>query len=84
MGTTKYTVCDEFSFASKSDDFKTTWKGVTDIIVTYSWRALYANSQEEFNTIVSEMIQQANAYGYQDCVQWSVEQAALRYEESQQ
>lgn len=84
METTKYTICDEFSFPPKTDEFKTTWSGVTDIIVTYSWRALYANTQEEFDTIVAEMIQQANAYGYQDCVQWSVEQAAQRYQESQQ
>ena len=84
MESTKYTVCKEFSFDSKTDEFKTTWKGVTDIIVNYSWRALYANSDEEFDKIVSDMIQQANAYGYQDCVQWSVEQATLRHQADQQ
>ena len=84
MESTKYTVCKEFSFASKTDEFKTTWSGVTDIIVNYSWRALYANSDEEFDKIVSDMIQQANAYGYQDCVQWSVEQADLRHQADQQ
>lgn len=79
METTNYTVCSEYSFSAKDDDFKTTWSSVTDIIVTYSWRALYANSDAEFDSIVAEMIQQANAYGYEACVQWSLEQAALRY-----
>ena len=79
METTDYTVCKTYSTSPKDDDFKTTWSGVVDIIVTYSWRAIYANSDAEFDSIVAEMIQQANAYGYQDCVQWSAEQAALRY-----
>ena len=81
MGNNNYTVCKTFSQAAKEDDFKTTWSGVTDIIVTYSWRALYANSDEEFDTIVAEMIQQAEAYGYDECVQWSAEQAANRLAE---
>ncbi len=84
MQSTNYTVCKEYSFPAKTDDFKTTWSSVTDIIVTYSWRALYANSDAEFDKIVSDMIQQANSYGYQDCVQWSVDQAALRHQADQQ
>lgn len=84
MQSTNYTVCNEYSFPAKADDFKTTWSSVTDIIVTYSWRALYANSDAEFDKIVSDMIQQANSYGYQDCVQWSVDQAALRHQADQQ
>ena len=78
METTDYTVCKTYSTSSKDDDFKTTWSGVTDIIVTYSWRAIYASSDEEFDSIVAKMIQQANAYGYQKCVDWSAEQAVAR------
>ncbi len=83
MGTTNYTICPSYSFDSKSDDFKTTWSSVTDIIVTYSWKALYAGSDAEFTYIVNTMISQAKAYGYEECVEWSVEQAAKRYAESQ-
>lgn len=78
MGTTDYSICNSFSFASKTDDFKTTWSSVTDIIVTYSWKALYAGSDAEFDYIVNTMISQAKAYGYEECVQWSVEQAEAR------
>ncbi len=83
MGTTNYTICPSYSFDSKTDDFKTTWSSVTDIIVTYSWKALYAGSDAEFTYIVNTMISQAKAYGYEECVEWSVEQAAKRYAESQ-
>lgn len=69
-----------FSAEAKSDDFKTTWSAVTDVIVTYSWRAIYANSDDEYDQIVAEMIEQANSYGYQECLEWSLEQAAARHE----
>ncbi len=69
-----------FTIASKDGDFKTTWSAVTDIIVTYSWRAIYAENDEQFEQIVSEMITQAKAYGYDECVTWSVEQAEIRHD----
>lgn len=78
----KYVVAPATSFtlASKTDDFKTTWSAVTDVIVTYSWRAIYANSDEEYDQIVAEMKEQATNYGYDECVEWSLEQAAARHE----
>ena len=70
----------KFSFDSKSDEFETVWESVTDVIVTYSWKAIYANSDAEFDQLVAEMIKQAEGYGYAQCVEWSVEQAAKRFE----
>lgn len=68
-----------FTLASKSDDFKTTWKGVTDIIKSFSWRAIYAKSDTAFDNIVKQMISQAKGYGYDDCVEWTREQAGIRH-----
>lgn len=68
-----------FTLASKSDDFKTTWKGVTDIIKSFSWRAIYAKSDTAFDNIVKQMISQAKGYGYDDCVEWTREQASIRH-----
>ena len=68
-----------FTLASKDDDFKTTWKGVTDIITTFSWRAIYAKSDVAFDNIVKTMISQAKGYGYDECVAWTQEQAAIRH-----
>lgn len=68
-----------FSLAAREGEFKTTWSAVTDVIVTYSWRAIYAKTDAEYEQIVSEMIAQAKAYGYDECVTWSQEQAAIRH-----
>lgn len=65
-------------------EMKTTWEAVTDVIVTYSWRAIYAKDDAEYDQIVAEMIEQAKLYGYDDCLQLSIEQSAIRYECEQQ
>ena len=82
METTNYSVAVDaaFTLASKEGDFKTTWSAVTDVITTYSWKAIYAKDDAEFEKIVNEMITQAKAYGYDECVTWSVEQGQIRHE----
>ena len=68
-----------YVMASKTGDFKTTWSAVTDVIVTYSWKAIYAKSDGEFTYIVNQMISQAKAYGYDECATWSANEAAIRH-----
>ncbi len=68
-----------FALEGQTDEFKTVWKSVTDVIVTYSWKAIYANDDAEFDKYVDEMIDQANGYGYKQCVEWSEGQAAIRH-----
>ena len=81
MEKTDYTVAVDggYSMTAKEGDFKTTWSAVTDVIVTYSWKAIYANSDAEFNYIVNQMISQAKAYGYEQCVEWTVAEAQTRF-----
>ena len=45
--------------------------------VTWSWRVIYANNEGAFEGMINQMLQQANSYGYADCVKWCEEQAAL-------
>jgi multiple sugar transport system substrate-binding protein/putative aldouronate transport system substrate-binding protein len=61
------------------EEFKTKWTQTTNCITTYSWNAIYAESDEEYDQIVAEMIEQANSYYYQDCLDWSLSEAAARY-----
>ncbi len=68
-----------FTLGAKEGEFKTIWESVKDVIVTYSWRAIYASSDAEFDEIVAEMIEQAKGYGYDQCVEWALEQAAIRH-----
>lgn len=69
-----------FALDSKSDELKTVWETVTDTVVTYSWKAIYANSDAEFDKYVDEMIKLADGYGYDQCVEWSIKQANRRHE----
>ena len=61
--------------SSKSTDLTLEWKNVTNAIVTYSWRAIMAKNDGEFNYHVSEMKKLCNEYGYADCVAWSQAEA---------
>lgn len=67
-----------YTKGSKSTELKTTWEQVTTCIVDGSWNAIYAESDEEYNAIVSQMIAQARSYGYQDCVDWSENESSIR------
>ena len=69
----------EYNEGEMDDDFELIWKQVTTCIVDYSWKAIYAGSDGEFNYYVQQMINTANAYGYEQCKQWSVDEAAKRH-----
>ncbi|MCR5323714.1 MAG: extracellular solute-binding protein [Lachnospiraceae bacterium] len=69
----------EYNEGEMDDDFELIWKQVTTCIVDYSWKAIYAGSDGEFNYYVQQMINTANAYGYEQCRQWSVDEAAKRH-----
>ena len=69
----------EYNEAEMDDDFELIWNQVTTCIVDYSWKAIYAGSDGEFNYYVQQMINTANAYGYEQCKQWSIDEAAKRH-----
>lgn len=78
----KYTVAPgtSFSLEAKDDELKTTWAQVTDEIVNGSWKALFADTDKEFDELVDKMISNAKKYGYDTCVEWTEKQAAARHE----
>ncbi len=67
-----------YSESPKDDELEIIWEQVTTIIKDYSWRAIYANSDEEYDAIVAEMIEKANEYGYDQCVEYCLNEAVLR------
>ena len=67
-----------YSEAPKSDELLTIWKQVAEAIKTYSWRAIYAKSNEEYEAIVDEMIKKCYEYGYEQCVEFQKNEAARR------
>ncbi len=54
------------------------WAYVDELIKDYSWQAIYAETDEEFEQIVAEMKKELDANGYAECIAWSEEQAQIR------
>lgn len=65
--------------AEKSKELEAIWKKVSECIVRGSWNAIYADSDEAFDAILSAVLSQAKAYGYEECVDWSEQEAEKRY-----
>ena len=63
--------------AVRDGDLDKKWSQIQTAVKTWSWRAIYADNDGAFEGMVNQMIQQANNYGYKDCVAWCEEQAAL-------
>ena len=73
-----------YSESAKSDTLAVTWGQVTKAITTWSWRAIYAKNDGEFNGMVMQMRNQCKAYGYDKCVEWSRQEAAAKWALQQQ
>jgi multiple sugar transport system substrate-binding protein/putative aldouronate transport system substrate-binding protein len=69
-----------FAIARRDSTFDMTWEQVKGSIVAGSWRAIYAASDAEFDRIIADMIAEAHAYGYEECMTWIKEQAQIRRE----
>lgn len=67
-----------YSESPMSEELDIVWEQVTGAIKDYSWKAIYANSDEEYDAIVAEMQQKADEYGYDLCVEFSENEARLR------
>lgn len=67
-----------YSEPPKSDELMVIWNQVAETIKTYSWKAIYAKSDAEYESIVNEMIDKANQYGYAKCVEFQQKEAERR------
>lgn len=61
-----------------SDELAVTWNQVSECVKTYSWKAISASSDDEFNAVITEMIQDAKAYGIDICNEYQMNEAKLR------
>ena len=64
--------------APRSDELNTTWAQVAECIRTYSWNAIYAKTDAEFNKTIEEFKAKAKEYGYDKCIEFVKEQSARR------
>ena len=63
----------------KSVGLQKAWEQVANCIVSESWNAIYAESDEEFEQVVSKMIAGAKACGYDRCAEWCEQEATRRF-----
>ncbi|MDR2542282.1 MAG: hypothetical protein LBC80_02390 [Treponema sp.] len=73
-------IASDFVIGVRPPSLDQRWVQVSTAIKNASWRAIYANSDAEFDRIVAEMITQARAFGYDECIAWNREQARIRVE----
>lgn len=80
MENTNYVVdvATSFSEGERSSELELKWNQVKECLCTYSWRAMYAETDEEFDKIVNEMCGKAKMYGYDECIDWCKEEAARK------
>ena len=77
-GDKKYVVMPDvpYSASEQSSELSLKWKNCAKAIKDYSWRAIYAKADAEFNFHVSEMKKLCSQYGYDECVAWCEQEAA--------
>jgi len=68
----------EFTNSVKDDELQVVWNQVATCIKEYSWKAIYAKNDAEYDKIVSEMKKKAEGYGYEECVEFQKGEAQLR------
>jgi multiple sugar transport system substrate-binding protein/putative aldouronate transport system substrate-binding protein len=80
LGQTNYILSPGTTYSAgvRSDELQVVWNQVTTCIKEGSWKAIYANSDAEFDQIVADMISQANEYGYDQCVEFQENEAKIR------
>lgn len=63
----------------KEAELELKWNQVITAIKNGSWNAMYAKDDAEFESIVSKMRADCDAYGYADCVEWCQNEAARKF-----
>jgi len=67
-----------YSATPRSEELDLIWQQVATCIKNGSWEAIYAKDDATFDSIVADMIAQANEYGYEQCVEFQENEAKLR------
>jgi multiple sugar transport system substrate-binding protein/putative aldouronate transport system substrate-binding protein len=71
-------VATPYAMTKRSDELDVKWQLVTKAIKDYSWKAMFATTDAEFDKLVKQMQDKANGYGYADCSKFCQQEAANR------
>jgi multiple sugar transport system substrate-binding protein/putative aldouronate transport system substrate-binding protein len=80
LGARKYILSPGTMFSEDPipETLKVKWNQVAECIKNNSWKAIYAKSDKEFNTIVENMTKEAKSYGFDECLAFTKTQVARR------
>lgn len=67
-----------YSQTPRDDALSTIWNQVSETIKTHSWNAIYAENDAAFDAIVADMIASATEYGYDECIEFQMNEADMR------
>lgn len=67
-----------YSATPRSEELDLIWQQVATCIKNGSWEAIYAKDDATFDSVVANMVSQANEYGYDQCVEFQENEAKLR------
>ena len=59
-----------YSTSAKPPELQVVWSRLQTTLKDGSWRAIYANSDEEFDAIVAEMTAEAYSIGLDEAIEW--------------
>ena len=74
----KVAIGTSYSIGTRSYELRVKWEQVTKAIKDYSWRAIYSDSEARFNAQVRLMQRDVRSYGYEECLEWTLQEAARR------
>lgn len=81
MNTTNFKVAlgTSYTESKRSDELQIIWEQVAECLVNYTWQAIYAENDDEYNRIVNEMITKCGEYDPDGlCLAWCEAEADLR------
>ncbi|MBQ1310477.1 MAG: extracellular solute-binding protein [Blautia sp.] len=67
-----------YSEGVRDTELDAKWSQVAECIKTNTWKAIYAETEEDFEAIFADMVSQAKEYGYDECVEWCEGEAQIR------
>jgi multiple sugar transport system substrate-binding protein/putative aldouronate transport system substrate-binding protein len=80
LGQRKYNLAPGTMFTEDPvpETLKVTWNQIADSIKKYSWKAIYAKTDAEYDSIVAAMDKEVRSYGYADVLAFTKTQVARR------
>lgn len=68
-----------YSESTRSPELDLKWQQVIKELKNGSWQAMYAKSDAEFDEIIARTLANCKGYGYDDCVEWCVQEAQTKF-----